>query len=210
MNATIRIAAPHWGHRSGSTSKICRNSSAQRRRASRNGSGTGLATVVGASAAPAVSQRPRRAPRTRIDRLGPCGRPVALVRAIAHLPRQRIALEALERDGIARGVPREAEREGDVAIGDEYGIVHVKRRVGPGQHRLGVVPFEQPAAHEEPEHGPAKDFPNASVDLTKPYVCAAPPLCSRVPITSFHRTWISRWAVSAHRISGTSSRRDLW
>ena len=60
MKATIRIAAPHPGQRSGSTSKTCRKSSAQRRRASRIGSGTGSATGGG----PTAGCSPRRAAHT--------------------------------------------------------------------------------------------------------------------------------------------------
>jgi hypothetical protein len=56
------------------------------------------------------------------------------------------------RDGPrVRAVARQAKREGDIAIGHQHRIMHVKARVGPGQHRLGLLRLEQPAAHEEPE-----------------------------------------------------------
>jgi hypothetical protein len=32
----------------------------------------------------------------------------------------------------------ESQREGDIAIGHQHGIMHMKARVEPGQHRLGV------------------------------------------------------------------------
>jgi hypothetical protein len=65
MHATMRISAPHWGHRSGSTSKIWCNSSAHRRRASRSGSGTGSGTDAAIFAGGASAVTVRRAPRTR-------------------------------------------------------------------------------------------------------------------------------------------------
>jgi len=72
------------------------------------------------------------------------------------LARRGVVLEALERDGIPRAVAREAESKRDVAIGHEDGIVHVKARVRPREHRFGVLGFEQPAPHEAPEDGAAK------------------------------------------------------
>jgi hypothetical protein len=51
MNATIRIGPAHWGHASGSTSKICCSNAAQRREAS-VGASRGVVTIgTGASAA---------------------------------------------------------------------------------------------------------------------------------------------------------------
>jgi hypothetical protein len=69
-----------------------------------------------------------------------------------------VVLEALEDDGASRAVAREAEREGDVAIGHEHRIVHMKARVRPGEHRLRVLGLEQPTPHEEPQHGATKGF----------------------------------------------------
>ncbi len=63
MKATMRISCPHRGHRSGSTSKIRRSNSAQRRRASGSEGGTDSAsTAGGCSGAPAL----RRMPRVRL------------------------------------------------------------------------------------------------------------------------------------------------
>jgi hypothetical protein len=63
-----------------------------------------------------------------------------------------------EDDEIARALAREAQREGDVASRHEPGIVHVKARVRPHEHRLGRRRLAQPAPHEEPEHSGAKGF----------------------------------------------------
>ena len=71
-------------------------------------------------------------------------------------PVQKTGATSLQRHGVARAIAREAELEGDVAIGHEHGIVHMKPRVGPGEHRFGVLALEEPAPHEEPEHGTAK------------------------------------------------------
>ncbi len=63
MKATMRISCPHRGHRSGSTSKIRRSRSAQRRRVSGSEGGTNSAsTAGGCSWAPAL----RRMPRVRL------------------------------------------------------------------------------------------------------------------------------------------------
>ncbi|MFI5387721.1 MAG: hypothetical protein ACHQ50_16560, partial [Fimbriimonadales bacterium] len=61
----IRMAPPHCGQCSGSTSKIRRNSSAQRRRASWSGSGTGTANTTGGARPPSVPSVRRRIPRVR-------------------------------------------------------------------------------------------------------------------------------------------------
>jgi len=82
--------------------------------------------------------------------------PVGLVGAVAHLALGRIVLQAFERHGIAGAVAREAERKGDVTVGHEHGVVHTEARVGPGEHRRGVLALEQAPAHEEPEHGAAE------------------------------------------------------
>jgi len=64
--------APHVGQRSGSSSKICRRSSAQRRRASRSASGTGSATGIGSGGTGAGS--PRRRSRWRPETTSPPSR----------------------------------------------------------------------------------------------------------------------------------------
>ena len=94
----------------------------------------------------------------RIHRLGPRRRAVRLVGAVAHAAFRRVVLGALERDGIARAVAREPERKRDIALRHEHRIVHVKPRVRPRQHPLGVLALEQSAPHEQSEDGAAKGF----------------------------------------------------
>ena len=65
MKATMRISCPHRGHRSGSTSKIRRSSSAQRRRASGREGATGSTSTADAEACPWVAVL-RRMPRVRL------------------------------------------------------------------------------------------------------------------------------------------------
>ena len=59
MKATMRMACPQRGHSRGSTSKMRRNKSAQRRRASRRGTGTDAAYTVCCPSVPARRLMPR-------------------------------------------------------------------------------------------------------------------------------------------------------
>jgi hypothetical protein len=45
----------------------------------------------------------------------------------------------------------------------------MKPRVGPGEHRFGVLPLEEPAPHEQPEHGAAKRYGERGRVVRRPW-----------------------------------------
>ncbi len=63
----------------------------------------------------------------------------ATMRIVAPHPGQRSGSTSTICRSVPRAAAREAERERGVAVRHEHGVVRVKRRVGPGQHRLGAI-----------------------------------------------------------------------
>jgi lipoyl(octanoyl) transferase len=82
--------------------------------------------------------------------------PVALVGAIGELLGRGVVGEAVQGQGVAGAVAGEAQRKRTVTLAHRDAGMDVEARVGPPEHRPGLILVEEAAAHEEPEHGAAE------------------------------------------------------
>ena len=76
--------------------------------------------------------------------------------------------EAVQGQGVAGAVAREAKRERTVILADPDAGMDVEARVGPLEHPLSLILVEEAAADEEPEHGAAKGLAQGGAVIGRP------------------------------------------